>query len=127
MEGAPFLASFARSGAFPSSQKNNFFTSDDRMLQELLVIVIGILHAIMRAATLLARQSRTRDQQSGQLQVRGLVRPSSFGMSQPRSHFFQRLDRFLHPHTRTYDSYFILQNKLNLPDQIFYARVHGAI
>ena len=75
-------AHFARRGEnLPSSHEHHLVAPDDRMLQELLVITVGIVHAIVRPAAFLSRQRRPRHQQSRQLQVPRLVRSPRFWMS----------------------------------------------
>ena len=70
-----------RGRIFPSSHEHNLVTPDNRMLQELLVITVGIVHAIVRPAAFFSRQRRPRHQQSRQLQIPRLVGSPRFWMS----------------------------------------------
>src|SRR4029077_8220000 len=90
--------------------------ANHRMLQELLVVVIGIIHSVMGAAALFPSQCRPRYKQRGKMKDSGFMPAPRPGMRQLRSHLFERLDGLLHSQARPHDTNFTPHQILNLPD-----------
>src|SRR5437899_11665832 len=97
------------------------------MLQEFLVVVIGIIHAVVSTAAFFPSQGGPRYEQCGKMNVSGFMPAPRPWMRQLRNHLFEHLDCLLHSQAGPHETKFTPHQILNLPNELLNASVHGAV
>src|SRR6266849_31396 len=100
---------------------------NDRVLQELRVVVGGEIGPVVGAAAFLARQGGLGDEQRGEMDVLSFLGAPSVRVVHPWGDLFQTLNGSLQTRSSAHDAHVLPHQILDFADDFLRARIHRPV